>query len=290
MNARKNFRYATQGAMRQFNQWDSICRYKAILPGFVRESFHCNLYTNKLECRDSDQACKDKLASMPAIERSRFLALQSGGALATNLFSRERLAVVIVGDTLFVHGGLTKDLVSAPNVTHTLEHLNSELSAFFAGQRLTYKGEKVLWNRDYSGRSRRQLDDDPRACRDLNETLARLPAAGSGSVRRMVVGHSVQRAGAVTSACGGAVWRVDVGLSRGVRGGPPQLIEIRSGGRVSVLAAAGGRAGTADGGAGLMRRLADMWAGAAEERVGLEREWLSGFGERPVEWVRREAC
>jgi hypothetical protein len=53
----------------------------------------------------------------------------------------------------------------------------------------------------------------------------------------MVVGHSVQKAGVVTSACGGAVWRVDVGMSRGVLGSRPQALEILPGGRVAVLSA-----------------------------------------------------
>jgi hypothetical protein len=218
MNARKIFRYATEGAMQQYNQWDSICRHKWFLPGFVRDAFHCNLYQSKLECGDTDQVCKDRLISMPAIERSRYLALKSGGALAKDLFATERYAVLIVGDTLFVHGGLTKEVATASNVTHKLAQLNADLRAFFAGAAPKYKGEGVLWSRDYSSRSPRQLERDPTACPDLHHLLARLPAPGPARVRRMVVGHSVQKGGEVTSACGGAVWRVDVGMSRGVRG------------------------------------------------------------------------
>jgi hypothetical protein len=52
----------------------------------------------------------------------------------------------------------------------------------------------------------------------LSETLAMIPA------KRMVVGHTVQRNG-INAACGDAVWRIDVGLSK-VYGGKPQVLEI----------------------------------------------------------------
>lgn len=45
-------------------------------------------------------------------------------------------------------------------------------------------------------------------------------------VTRVVVGHSVQAGGQITSACGGSVWRIDVGLSKGVLNSGPQVLEI----------------------------------------------------------------
>ena len=44
--------------------------------------------------------------------------------------------------------------------------------------------------------------------------------------KRLVVGHCVQRGGDITSACGGKVLRVDVGISKGVSGSAPQVLEI----------------------------------------------------------------
>ena len=41
-------------------------------------------------------------------------------------------------------------------------------------------------------------------------------------VTRVVVGHSVQAGGQITSACG-SVWRIDVGLSKGVLNSEPQV-------------------------------------------------------------------
>jgi hypothetical protein len=53
--------------------------------------------------------------------------------------------------------------------------------------------------------------------------------------RRMVVGHTVQKAG-ISSACGDRVYRIDVGLSRYYGDGPIQVLEI-DGDRVRVLSA-----------------------------------------------------
>ncbi|KFM29150.1 Uncharacterized protein F751_5506 [Auxenochlorella protothecoides] len=59
-------------------------------------------------------------------------------------------------------------------------------------------------------------------CAGLAESLARIPGAA-----RMVVGHTIQQEG-INSACGGRVFRVDVGLSRGCGDGLPAVLEIRN--------------------------------------------------------------
>ena len=43
-------------------------------------------------------------------------------------------------------------------------------------------------------------------------------------VRRMVMGHTPQRR--INSALGGRAWRIDVGASKGVMGGTPEVLEI----------------------------------------------------------------
>jgi hypothetical protein len=55
-----------------------------------------------------------------------------------------------------------------------------------------------------------------------------------GNVTRMVVGHTPQADGA-NEVCRGGVWRIDVGMSRGVLKGTPQALEIRPGQKVRVL-------------------------------------------------------
>ena len=59
-----------------------------------------------------------------------------------------------------------------------------------------------------------------------NEECATLKEAlGAMGAKRMVVGHTVQRNG-ITSACGGAVWRIDTGLSK-FYGGKLEVLEAR---------------------------------------------------------------
>ena len=51
----------------------------------------------------------------------------------------------------------------------------------------------------------------------------------------MVVGHTIQPDLAVTAACGGRVYRIDVGMSAGCYGGEPAALEIVNDVEVAVL-------------------------------------------------------
>ncbi|MBA3821006.1 MAG: hypothetical protein H0X17_19120 [Deltaproteobacteria bacterium] len=64
-------------------------------------------------------------------------------------------------------------------------------------------------------------------CELVKSSLAKL------GVKRMVVGHTVQRAG-ITNACDGAVWRIDVGLAKHY-GGPIEVLELTPAGGPKVL-------------------------------------------------------
>ena len=113
----------------------------------------------------------------------------------------KRGIVAVVGDTVFVHGGLLPK-----HVAYGIDRMNREVSAWMAGTSpdlpaLVTNEDGPIWLRRYSAAS------DAEDCRVLKETLAMIPA------KRMVVGHTVQRDG-INAACGEAVWRIDVGLSR----------------------------------------------------------------------------
>jgi hypothetical protein len=114
---------------------------------------------------------------------------------------------------VFVHGG-----VLPKHVTYGLDRMNDELDDWLLGKRHDPPSALVaedgpVWTRAYSA------EGEAPACAQLSAALAALEA------KRMVVGHTVQREG-VNSACGGAVWRIDVGLSRHF-GGPIQALELR---------------------------------------------------------------
>lgn len=162
-----------------------------------------------------------EVAELPPKVRGRAYAFAPGGPWARRLAGRN--VVVVVGDTVFVHGGVLPEHVDAD-----LAELNRVTRAFLAGDRS--KGPEVLgrlmaadspvWTRAYGD------GDDPRMCATLDAALTKLGAA------RMVVGHTVQRSGGITSACNGRLYRIDVGLARHY-GGPIAFLRIE-GAKVSA--------------------------------------------------------
>jgi hypothetical protein len=160
-------------------------------------------------------------AAPPAFE-DRAAAFLPGGAYALQLARRDVIAVV--GDTVFVHGGLLPE-----HVRYGVERINQETREWMrAGDRRAPESvasdSAPIWVREYS------LDPvAPSACEKLAEVLRAL------NVQRMVVGHTVQDAG-ISSACDGRVWRIDVGLSRYYGGRPIQVLEIQQG-KLRVLSA-----------------------------------------------------
>lgn len=149
----------------------------------------------------------------------RIRAMRPGGRIALRLAQRN--VVVIVGETLFVHGGVLPHLVD-----YGLERLNRETRQWLLKEAafpppVLFPTEGPIWSRNYSDETG---DED---CRLLAEVLERL------DLERMVVAHTVQEDG-ITSACDDRVWRIDVGMASHY-GGHPAALEIRSD-AVSILA------------------------------------------------------
>jgi Calcineurin-like phosphoesterase len=162
------------------------------------------------------------LARLPPPARARAAAFLPGGPYARVL--AERNTVVMVGPSVFVHGGVLPHHV--PRGVDDLERLNADVRQWLVGgrdrstlDRLVMPEDGVVWTRTYAG-------DDAEACTLLGDALGRLQAL------RMVVGHTVQKGG-ITSGCDGRVWRIDVGLATHY-GGPTQVLVIE-GDRVAPL-------------------------------------------------------
>jgi diadenosine tetraphosphatase ApaH/serine/threonine PP2A family protein phosphatase len=159
------------------------------------------------------------VAAVPSDERARAAALFPGGPYAHRLAGH--LVIAIVGDTLFVHGGLS------PQWATRIEDVNRSARCWLdgAGPRpdVLTADDGPVWSRAYAGD---QVD-----CDDVARALA---VAGA---KRMVIAHTVQPNG-ISSACDGAVWRIDVGLAA-LYGGPLEALEIdhdEHGDRVHELA------------------------------------------------------
>ncbi len=154
------------------------------------------------------------VSRLPAPQRARAAAFRPGGPYAQLLARRN--TVVIVGDSVFVHGGVLPQHV--PRGVSDLERLNADVRRWLAGRATTgpisdnVLGQLgVVWTRIYA-------ENGVQACTLLGQALEQLDA------RRMVVGHTVQKGG-ITSGCDGRVWRIDVGMAAHY-GGSAQVLQI----------------------------------------------------------------
>ncbi len=186
MNAAGDFRYVTRGGFADF----------ADAPGVA---------TSHVDT-----------SALPDDAKARAAALFPGGPYALRLAGHD--VIVIVGDTVFVHGGL------APTWATHVDDTNRDARCWLAGlgprPAVLDADDGPVWSRAYAG--------DAVDCAEVERALT---AAGA---RRMVIAHTVQAAG-ISSACEGRVWRIDVGLAA-LYGGPIQALEI-VGDDVKVLAA-----------------------------------------------------
>lgn len=153
---------------------------------------------------------------LPA-QRGRVSAFRPGGIYA-RLLGRHN-TVQQVGDTVFVHGGLLPK-----HVSYGVGKINSELQAWMRGEakrpEITTGEDSPVWSRHYS------QNPDAADCQLAKDALAALGA------ERMVVAHTVQAQG-INSACGGLVWRIDVGMAKHY-GGKAQVLVIE-GDAVSIV-------------------------------------------------------
>jgi hypothetical protein len=157
-------------------------------------------------------------ASFADITGGRVRAFAPRGPFARMLAGHA--TVLVVGDTLFVHGGLLPT-----HVAYGLPNINAAVRAWLLGDRPELPGlldgeDSPEWLRRFS------LEDDPATCALLGEALA------AAHARRMVVGHTVQEHG-INAACDERVWRIDVGLAA-LYHGPLEVLDIR-GNDVHVL-------------------------------------------------------
>ncbi|MBI5547769.1 MAG: metallophosphoesterase [Deltaproteobacteria bacterium] len=145
-------------------------------------------------------------------QRGRAAAFLPGGEYALKLGRRDTIA--IVGESVFVHGGLHGE-----HLGYGIDRINREIRDWSSGRvpgvpKCVSENPSPLWTRIYG-----TPEVAPEVCRQLETVLGALGA------RRMVVGHTLQEHG-ISSACEGRVWRIDVGLSKVFGERPVQVLEI----------------------------------------------------------------
>lgn len=167
-------------------------------------------YVTPAGMHDFDEVAAGKAtqsSDVPGRLRNRTIALGPGGIYARRLAGHA--VVAIIGDTVFSHAGVLGDWV-----TH-LDDVNRTSRCWLDGQ----SGEPpAALTSDDSPVWTRAAGMPAVDCTQVRAALAALAA------RRMVVGHTVQDRG-ITSACDGALWRIDVGLARHY-GGPIEVLEL----------------------------------------------------------------
>jgi hypothetical protein len=156
--------------------------------------------------------------AMPPERRARSAAFRPGGPWALRL--AEQNTAVIIGDNLFVHGGILPQ-----HVDMGLEEMNGAIRAWLRDEAPRpdwIRGdESPVWSRHFSD----GVDAEEREM--LTDVLGRL------GVRRMIVGHSVQEGG-ITAFSDARVGCIDVGMAQHYGSNPARVLEIR-GDTVDVL-------------------------------------------------------
>ncbi|KAL8129034.1 hypothetical protein V2J09_018189 [Rumex salicifolius] len=156
---------------------------------------------------------------------ARSILLRPGGPLACQL--AQHSVVLKINDWIFCHGGLLPH-----HVQYGIERMNKDVSEWMKGLYeddnmphipfIATRGyDSVVWSRLYS-RDTSDLEDYQ--IDQINSILVEtLQAVGA---KRMVVGHTPQIQG-VNCEYGSSIWRVDVGMSKGVLDSPPEVLEIK---------------------------------------------------------------
>jgi len=153
------------------------------------------------------------VARLPGPQRGRAAAFLPGGLYAKRL--AERPVVAIVGDSVFVHGG-----VKMKHLEYGLEKLDGDTRSWLRGERAdpgrsVVGQDGVVWMRDFSAQT------GARECAELATVLDAL------GVKRMVMGHTPQKPD-ISETCDGRAFRIDTGMSRHY-GGRVQVLEIADG-------------------------------------------------------------
>jgi hypothetical protein len=129
------------------------------------------------------------------------------------MFAEDSFAAALIGDVVYVHGGLT-----ARYAAYGVGKLNNELwyqglMAANLSKHAFHANDSPLWDRSIVAAARQKN------CKPLTDALQALSAKEGVPVGAMVVGHTMMPDGKIGSWCAGRLVAADVGLSRYIEGG-----------------------------------------------------------------------
>lgn len=221
MNVEGDFRFVTKEGLEEFRVWsDWYClgnKMKSLCRGLVKEK---DIYEGiPMSFPRAKAECFEGI-------RARIAALRPEGPIAKRFLSKNQ-TVAVVGDSVFVHGGLL-----AEHIEYGLERINEEVSSWINGSRgggryapgYCRGGNSVVWLRKFSDERPHRCD-----CAALEHALSTIPG-----VKRMIMGHTIQEAG-INGVCDDKAIRIDVGMSKGCSDGLPEVLEIRKDSGVRIV-------------------------------------------------------
>ncbi|KAL2650078.1 hypothetical protein R1flu_018206 [Riccia fluitans] len=233
LNMMGKFTYTHEDAFLKFDDWWKWWGYsnrmKEMVAGCrVPFNYHKGLpkpdeYKHKAKATELDPS---KSAIVSGLN-GRLMAMRPGGPVASEFLARCP-AILVIGKSMFVHGGIKYSQVAGGYVV--LNGHNSQVQDWIDGRegfsppdiiscntRDKEKDISVTWNRDYGTEN---SEDENIPCKDLAQILE------SYNLRRLIIGHTIQPKRLINSACDEHVIRIDVGMSEGCLNNPPQALEI----------------------------------------------------------------
>ncbi|CAL9004382.1 unnamed protein product [Prunus brigantina] len=219
MNVEGDFRFATHKGLDEFRGW---------------ADWYCIGNRMKSLCKGLEEP-KDPFDGVPLgfknvkeefVDgfRARIAALRPNGPISSRFLSKN-LTVLVVGDSVFVHGGLL-----AAHVSYGLEKINAEVRDWVQGLKDRFAPDycrgsnAVVWLRNFSHEFAEKCD-----CSALEHVLTTIPGA-----KRMIMGHTIQQFG-INGVCEERAIRIDVGMSKGCINGLPEVLEINGNSGMRIL-------------------------------------------------------
>ncbi|KAK7273510.1 hypothetical protein RIF29_14562 [Crotalaria pallida] len=219
MNVEGDFRYVTETAVEEFRVWAEW-----FIAGNRMKSLCHGLETPKDPFEGVPMSFRGVRKELFDGFRARVAALRPNGPISRRFLS-QNVTVLVVGDSIFVHGGLLPQ-----HVSYGLERINEEVRDWVNGSMGRFSPaycrgrDALVWLRKFSDEVAKNCD-----CSTLEHVLSTVPG-----VKRMVMGHTIQAVG-INGVCDNRAIRIDVGMSKGCGGGLPEVLEINGNSGLRIL-------------------------------------------------------
>ena len=145
-------------------------------------------------------------------EESRNEMFSPGGVYAKKL-ACSRVAIMKIKDLIFVHGGLSPNMIDYIKNDKNIKHINQTLRDFLLKSMDTEEVNRFFTNKDSLLWNRSQGKDNV-SCSNFQ------------NIGGIIIGHTPQKT--INSKCDKKIWRTDVGISKSMGKINYQILEIKN--------------------------------------------------------------